>query len=306
MFNELNLSHAFYPEKQLLEALDDCRMVVLPDQPILDQALADALPQWVGDGGVLLVTGRTATLDIDGKPYVDNAFEKLMGIHRDGILDDSHLYLDQIDRQLIPGSLDMAHLLEAPCPLIRSVAQGVQVLAQVTKPYKRDDGHYLRLWSPAGEPTEHPALTLRKVGQGHVIYFAPDIFHALSVKNQWNLKPILRNLLDRIGFEPKVKISCTPWIESVLRYQAHHRRYVLHLVNHHGSPRPVDKNNYCLEEIVPVHNIQIDMHWDAANLPQRVHLEPDGQLLSFVLDKDRLSITVPRIDLHGAVVIETD
>lgn len=306
MFNELNLSHAFYPGKQLLESLDQIRMVVLPDQPVVDEALADALPPWVTEGGVLLVSGRTWTQDINGKPAKQDGFEHLLGVQRGALLDESHLYLDAIDDRLTPGSMKMAHLLEAPCPLIASVASDVDVLGTVTKPYKRDDGHYLRLWSPAGEPTDHPALTLHKVGQGSVIYFAPDLFHALSVKNQWNLKPILRNLLDMVGFEPRVKVTSTPWIESVLRYQPRLHRYVLHLVNHHGSPRPIDKNNYCLEEVVPVHDIQITMQWDHKHPPQSVRMEPDGQLIPFAIADRHLLLTVPRVDLHCAVVIETE
>jgi hypothetical protein len=202
--------------------------------------------------------------------------------------------------------MEMAHLLEAPCSLVTDIADDVQILAKITKPYRRDDGHYLRLWSPPGDGTPYPALTIRKVGKGHAIYFAPDIFHAFTVKNQWNIKPILQNLLKMVGYTPRVILESTPWIQGVLHRRSSCHQTVLHLVNHHGSPRPAVKSNYCMQELMPVHHVKVNMQWDRKLPPASVRVEPQAREIPFSCREGRLCFVVEQVDLHVAVVIENN
>jgi hypothetical protein len=77
----------------------------------------------------------------------------------------------------------------------------------------------------------------------------------------------------------------------------------VHLVNHHGN-RPVDGNNVCVEQVLLVRDIQVQLALDAA--PKQVTLEPGGREVSWVYDRGRLNVSVPEVEIHRAIAISLE
>jgi hypothetical protein len=305
LLSESMIPHHFLHERALLDRLRELRAVILPDQRYVPQQLVDALAGWVDGGGVLLATARTGTLDQDYRETGRFALEELLGVRYDGVYDQPHHYIEVTDERLKPGTLDMPHLVEAVSVLARPVADGVEELARLRRIYLRSDGQFLLRWSPAGEDSGYPAITLRRVGRGCAAYLASEVFYGYQVKNQWNLKHIVANLFHMLIEEPLVQVDAPAWLEVVLMAQPatageEMQRTLVHLVNHHGN-RPVDGNNVCVEQVLPVRGITVQLRH--ATRPRRVTLEPGGHAPEWRYVDGMVEVRVPQVAIHTAIAI---
>ncbi len=293
-------------EEGLLARLAEFKAVILPDQRHLSPALVEALAAWVTAGGVLLAAGLTGTTDADGAATGDFALGDLLGLHYEGRYDQSHAYIKVTDERLAAGTLDMPHLVEAATGFARPVSTDVQTLARLHKIYLRADGQLLLRWSPAGEDSGYPAITLRPVGRGFACYIASDMFRAYQAKNQWNVKHIVANLLGLLLPEPLVTVDAPAWLEVVPMRQPADRapegrgRLLVHLLNEHGD-RPLDGNYRCTEQIVPVRDVRVRVR--VPERPASVRLEPGGATPVWDYVDGVVTVQVPAVFIHCAVAI---
>ncbi len=298
LLTETMTPHHIENECGLLKRLSEYKAIILPDQRYLAPELVNALGEWVRAGGALIATALTGTRDAANQETGAFALGDLLGLKYEGRYEQTHAYIEVTDPRLKPGALDMSHLAEAPFAFARPVASDVQALARLRKVYLRSDGKVLLRWSPVGEDSGYPAITLRKVGRGHVAYLAGDVFHAYQIKNQWNLKHIVANLLKIVMPTPLVSVEAEAWLEVVLMRQA--GRLLVHLVNQHGD-RPTDGNYRCAEQIVPVRDITVRVRCDAQ--PERVTLEPDGAHAAWDYQDGVAAIRVPEVYIHRVIAI---
>ncbi len=302
---ESMIPYHFVHEGVLLRRLPEFRALIIPDQRYLAPEVVQALDPWVRAGGVLVATALSGTLDRDYQPAGRFALEELLGLRYERPYEQPHAYIEVTDERLKPGTLDMAHLAEAPFALATPTADDVQVLAKLRRIYLRSDGQFLLRWSPVGEDSGYPAITVRQVGRGWAAYIAGEVFHAYQVKNQWNLKHVVANLLKMLMPEPLVEVTAPAWVEVVLMRQPVKggQRLLVHLVNHHGN-RPVDGNNVCVEQVLPVRDIQVQLALAAA--PKQLTLEPGEHDVPWVYDRGRLSVSVPEVEIHRAIAISLE
>jgi len=304
---ESMIPHHFLHEQALREWLPELRAVILPDQRYLEPDLVGALADWVRAGGVLLATALTGTLDEDCRDTGRFALEDLLGVRLEGVYDQPHAYIEVTDPRLKPGTLDMPHLAEAKFALARPVADDVQTLARLRRIYLRSDGQFLLRWSPAGDDSGYPAITLRRVGKGWAAYLAGELFYAYQVKNQWNLKHIVANLLRATIADPPVTVDAPAWLEVVVMRQparsapGGRERLLVHLVNQHGD-RPVDGNNRCVEQVLPVRNVKVRVR--CPKRPTRITLEPDGTTPRWSHARGVATVSVPEVMIHRVVSVE--
>ncbi|NCP33278.1 MAG: hypothetical protein GW867_24985 [Armatimonadetes bacterium] len=306
LLTESMIPHHLVHEQTLRERLPEFGAVFLPDQRYLQPELVPALAEWVEAGGVLVATALTGTLDDDHRDTGRFALEGLLGIRYEGVYDQSHAYFEVTDTRLTPGTLDMPHLAEAKFAFARPVAEDVECLARLRKAYLRSDGQSLLRWSPVGEDSGYPAITLRPVGKGWAAYFAGDPFRAYQAKNQWNLKHVVANLLRLTLPDPPVEVEAPAWLEVVVRRQSAAsapdggERLLVHLVNQHGD-RPVDGNYRCTEQIVPVQGVVVRLRSEAR--PSRVTLEPAGAVPEWEHERGVTTVHVPAVDIHTVVAV---
>ena len=296
---ESMIPHHIENEAGLLQRLPEYKAVILSDQRYIPPELAGALEGWVKAGGALIATALTGTLDAQLRETDAFVLGDLLGLRYEGRYDQTHAYIDVTDARLKAGTLDMPHLAEAPFAFATPVAKDVQVLAKLRRIYLRSDGKLLLRWSPVGEDSGSPAITLRKVGLGWAAYIAGDVFRAFQAKNQWNLKPIVANLLKLMVPDPMVSVDAETWLEVVLMRQG--RRTLVHLVNQHGD-RPTDGNYRCTEQIVPVRDVTVRLR--RSSIPSRVTLEPGGEVVEWGYGDGVVAVKVPEVHIHRVVVVE--
>jgi hypothetical protein len=301
LLSESMVPYHLLQAEALRQRLDRFQAVILPDQRYLEPALAAALPDYVRTGGVLVATALTGTVDAGGNPLGRFVLEELLGVRLEGTYDQSHAYVEVTDPRLKPGTLDMPHLVEGQFAFARPVSPDVETLARLRRIYLRSDGTVLLRWSPAGEDSGYPAITLRRVGKGWAAYIAGQVFRGYQAKNQWNLKHIVANLLRLLVQKPMVTVEAPAWVEVVPAEQAladGSKRLLVHLVNHHGN-RPVDKNFVCVEQVLPVRGITVRLR--SERKPLAVTLEPGAGTCRWSWRRGVLTVRVREVAIHTAV-----
>ncbi len=298
---ESGLPYHFVNESTLFERLNDFKVVVLPDQRRLSPELVEGLNRFVKNGGVLISTYLTGTLDENYRDTGKFAIEDLMGVRLEKRYEQPSAYIEVTHPALKRGVLDMPHMCEGRFVFARPISDDVKVLARLLKIYLRQDGKPLLPFlnfSPPADYTGYPAITLRKAGKGYAIYIAGQVFRAYQKNNQWNIKGIVDNLFRMTVKKRIIEINTPVWLEVVLTRQD--KRTIIHLINHHGD-RPVDKNYACTEKVPAVRDIKIKI---LCERPVKVVLEPGRVKTRWSWKNGILQVCVDEVDIHRAVVID--
>jgi len=303
LFLESGLPHHFLDEARLEAAVTGPAarrpsVVVVADQRRIGDGLALALVRYVEEGGGLLVTAKSDTLSDDYQPVGCSPLWTLLGLDLLGESDQAHCYIDIADPDLAAAAPRMPHLADGHAAFVEPIADDVEILAGLTGIYLRSDGKFLLRWSPPGEPTGHPAVTLRRVGRGVAGYIAVEVFRAYRARNVWPLKHLVADLVTRLAPDLPVRVAAPAWLEVAWAEQGD--RTIIHLVNHHGN-RSVDGNYLCIEQTLPVRDVVVSLRRDRR--PTSVTLEPEGTTPTWHYANGLVVVQVPEVCIHAAVVI---
>jgi hypothetical protein len=180
-------------------------------------------------------------------------------------------------------------------------ATTAEKLADLWDVYIRRDGAYYQGGSsPIGQNTGYPSITLNRFGKGKAVYIAGDIFGSYTVRNNWNLKNIFGNLVDMVISEALITLDAPGNVEVVLKKQED--RTMVHLINHVGE-RSMKGTIAYTENIIPIFNIGVRVKVHTP--PSSVILMPENQELAWeTLADGKISISVPKLDIHSIIVIE--
>jgi len=266
-------------EYDVLDAGDDpspYRCIILPDAVSLSDSDRARLTAFAKNGGTLIVSG-------------DSLFDGL-GITKKGRSPyDADFIAAPVDEIITPFlSYTSAFITESDG----------EVLAKVYEPYfSRTYGHFCGHKNTPfkEEPASYPAL----VKKDNVLYFAHPIFEAYNSSGNYVLQQYITSAVERV-YKMPLSFSYYPSSGRVrLRKSEKDSFYALHLLY---AP-PVNRGNVCLlEDFPPLFETRVSVSVPEA--VKRVHLEPSGKEIFFDQKNGTLTFTVPKIQLHGLVVIE--
>ena len=103
-----------------------------------------------------------------------------------------------------------------------------------------------------------------------------------------------------------IEVDAPAWLEVVLMRQAaalagtEQDRTLIHLVNHHGN-RPVDRNNVCVEQVLPVRDVTVRLR--RATRPVQVTLEPGGQSANWKYADGIVKVSIPEVHIHTTIAV---
>jgi len=298
MLLESGLHFNILNENSLLQNLNQYKLVILPDQRYLEPELISGLREFVRNGGSVIASGLTGTLDSTYKPTGKFALEDVFGIRlEEKEYPYSHSYMTITDNKLKQDVLDMPQ--QAFGDVAYVTPEGAQTLAELWDLYLRGDGKYLLSSSPPGKSTGHPAVTIHEFGKGKAAYFAQDIFTAYTQRPQWNLKNVFRNLINRLLPERLIEIDAPGMVEVVLNKKDSELH--VNLVNHYREKSLGDAISIT-EKVIPVHNIQVKVKM--GKMPQSVTLMPENKELDWNVKDEYLVFTVPKLHIYSIIVIE--
>ena len=306
-------------------SLSKYRILVLPDAAAISDAQADAVRQYVWNGGGLVATCETSLFDELGRPRKDFALADVFGVSYRGhpppagaaprpqldanfaVVADEAYWRERVGLGRLSWSdhaLVRDERLDNLVPRKDVVFRGPQVL--VSEPADAATVA-VRLKPDGSQAAPAPGVVMRQFGKGRVVYFAAGIDAGL-----WSYAfPYQRRLMARAielaacrPFDIKVEAPMCVQATFFQQSDAEGTRTIVHLFNgadtaaNHALP----KNAVPLrEEALPVHGIKLRF---SGEVPKRFHVEPGGTAPEVVREGGSVVVSVPKLDVHLMAVGE--
>ncbi|ODT50889.1 alpha-amylase family protein [Devosia sp. 63-57] len=269
------------------------RLLILPDEVIVDNALKLALDAYIGKGGKLLLTGQSG-LDADkgllfdigaawhgANPYSGDYALHDAAIRADFVADPIYMYV---------GSERI------------SVTDG-QSLGVVYDPYfERSPKHFSgHVHTPRrSDPSGYAA----GVHKGNITYLAHKAFSAYRQSGAVAILELLeKTILSCLDGAPNVRVGLPRAGRVTVRHQAAEGRDVVHLLFAQPALRGELRgdNVQPIQDFVTLSDIAVDLAIGDRKV-ETVRVVPSGEAIDFDVASQRLRFSVPR--LEGAAKIE--
>jgi len=203
----------------------------------LTPAYCAMVREFVSHGGVLIAEAHASLVDADGRRCDDFQLADVLGVRFRGYCgawDANYIHLDAPELRV--GLPDYPLLVTGPS--LQVEPRGASVLARVVRPVGGEQTltrHTAALYNPPGPPSDHPAITEHRYGQGRAFYLAHGIGSHIRLRRDvdpWT-KRLVTNLVDLAGARP-LRSTAPPGVELVLN-RAPHGGLLLHMLNHYAA-----------------------------------------------------------------------
>jgi alpha-L-fucosidase len=255
-------------EDAALRRLGGYALVVVPEQTRLSPAVIAALEAFARAGGHVLMSGAHLAHECPALVGAEAAVPAII---------DRATYLP-VGGRAVPAS--------GPWQPVSPMA-GTTVLA-----------HRLAQQEPDKDDTGQAAVTQRRVGKGSVVAIHGSIFRDYLLGHYPLLRQFISALIDGLGIPWEVSVEAPPRLEMIARRKDD--RLVINLVNR-GAGEALSPHRVIVEELPAVTNVVLRIRRDCA--PQSVMVAPDGPTPTWTYADNLLTIEVPRVDIHSAVVV---
>ncbi|MBN1293893.1 MAG: beta-galactosidase trimerization domain-containing protein [Candidatus Latescibacteria bacterium] len=266
------------------------KVIILPDEIILDEKLRDKIKQFIELGGSVLSSGKSSL-----NPE-SNAFVIDIGADYEGESEweQDYLVADKLGDENIPQS---PMIMYSRAVNIKPV--DCTILSTIRPPYfNRTWEHFCshRNTPYTTEDSPYPAV----VQKGNVIHFAHPVFSAYRSQGQQYLRDVVMNALDRLYPVKRVTVDMPSGGRMTFMHQGSKNRYILHLL--YTVPSHRGENIDVIEDVVPIYNIPCKIRLEKQ--PETVYLAPSMEDLDYNWSDGTLYFVVPELYRHAMVVIE--
>ncbi|GAB4564007.1 MAG: hypothetical protein Kow0047_13380 [Anaerolineae bacterium] len=271
--------------------LDPYEVVILPDEVVVDEALAEKLRAHLRQGGRLLITGRSG-LDPQRGDFV---LSDEMGVHYAGEAEFAPDYLI-LGPELSDGIEPMHHVCRLQGTRIR-VDAGAQVLARSGAPYfNRTWRHFCsHQYTPMERETDEPVI----VQNGGVIYVARPLFREYAESAMRAHREVLGNCIRRLLSRPRVGHHNLP-STAIVTVRQRGGDLVVHLLHyvHQRRGRYLD----VIEDVIPLHDVELAVR--AARAPSTVTLVPEMTPVEWRWEDGYVHMRVPVVRGYQIISVE--
>jgi len=269
-------------------SLDKYKLVILTDDSLIDEELAEKLCEFADNGGKILATGR-AGLKTDGSDF---AFD--LGARYIGKCEFNPSYIRP--KFEMEGLYDSAYVIYQPSEDIEATGE---IIAERQDPYfNRTVFTFTSHKHAPNDPNaSHPAATVGKDGA----YVSFALFTEYALTGSLIAKRVIECVIDRLLGEDKTLVTNLPVPGiATLMHQENYGRYINHLV--YASPVKRGNGVEVIEDIVPVYDVEVSLKIGAE--PLGVYLVPQMEGIDYDYTDGVVTYTVGKVDCHQMVVIE--
>lgn len=189
------------------ENLDDYKIIILANPAYLNAGTLAKLKSYIENGGTLYVSGgdQPELLELIGTKLVDTTGHENTYVAP----------LPQYEELFCGFNAKYPLAIQSRLPIVEAPADA-EVLATITLPYIHPDPAYTDAFAsihsnPPGTATEHPAVVVKQLGKGKVIWSAAGI-EALGTYDHQN---VFYNLLRLSGVEYSVRSNASVNVELI-------------------------------------------------------------------------------------------
>lgn len=277
------------------------KLLILPDDILVDDALKTKTEKFIAAGGKLLLTGKSG-LQKDAPGF---ALEFGATCHGESEYQPDYL---------VPGKeLELSYVRHPLAMRMRSQkvkAVGARELARVYLPYfNRTWEHYCsHQYAPVSGPSEYSAA-LRK---GDIIYLAHPVFSLYRAEGNVACRDYVARVIRLLLNNPALRTNLPSTARVTLMKQETKQRYVLHLLNANtitrGGKACLSPEGYVsdstaievIEELLPLHDVQVDLELEEKI--KKVTLEPQGVEMPLTRDGQRIKVRLDKFVCHQMLV----
>lgn len=265
---ELHYSVDVLPEFELERRLGEYSLIVIPEAEQLPETLRDKLSDYTSNGGSLLLIGAASA----------GMFKTELGVEFLGDPGDAA-------ETTCESSSGLALIESGPWQRL-APGGSAQVLA----------------WRHASNDTrkdEVPASIVAPHGRGKIATIPGPAATAYHGKHHPATRALIGDAARAIIPEPMVELDGPPTVDLALRRTAD-GRLALHLLNLTNAQRG---ERYVAPDFIPPVG-PMTARLRLPEKPKRVTWMPEGEPLDWTWRDGIATVTIPRLEIHGAVVIE--
>ncbi len=273
---------------------DECdlsayKLLILPDDVTVDDALKVKLERYLQGGGKLLLSGRSGT-DGEGR-FVLNT-----GLTFEGTGKYCPSYLRPAF-ELAPNGMTSYVMYSDNYDVTPNADFKGEITATRVDPYfNRSAEHFC---SHRHTPYDKKNSAVGAVLNGAVAYIAWDIFTEYALQGSLHLREMVVDTVERLIGGEKTLVTSLPsgGVTSLMRQGD---RLVNHLV--YGVTKCRGKGVEVIEDLPEIHGITCTVKTDRA--PKRVYEAPVMKELDFTYENGAVTYTVPKFSCGTLAVIE--
>ena len=270
------------------------RLLVLPDELLVDEQMATSLRAYVAGGGAILASHNALRVESTNTIWAEN-----LGIAYRGESPFAPAYL-KLGPALGEGLPDYEYALYDGAAQWEPTRPDV-VLAQLGEPlFQRGPAHYT---SHAQTPFDHLTEYAALVTEGRIGAAAFPLGASYYRHGYWIYREVFRRLLSRVLPERLVETSAPLSAEVTITHQAagetHPARWMVHVVNFSPNRRSPEHCEY-LEDPIPLRDVRISLHTGDAFT--RAYLAHDGSPLQLRSVVGGSEVTLPEVQ-YGAIAV---
>lgn len=293
LFNLIDRNMDFSPYK----------LLILPDEILVDKELKSKLRAYLKQGGRVLATGKSGlTSNQDGFAFDIGARYRGESPHQPDYI--------EMGEELAPSFLDSPLVMYVKSQQVEPTTG--EVLAHIREPYfNRTWKHFCsHQHAPAAEVTEYAAA----VRNNNVLYLAHPVFTLYYGQGAVVYREYVTNAVRlMLADDATIQTNLPSTARVTLMEQEAENRYVLHLLyanaisrgaNVQFSPEGYVRDSIPLEvieDLLPLHDVEVSL-----KLPvevKRVTLEPQGQEIDFDSENGELKLKIDEFTCHQMVVL---
>lgn len=281
LFDVIDLESEFNPYKVL----------ILPDDVIITPDLCKKLTLYLNDGGKVLASGKSG-LNINQTEFVFDFGVKWVEPNR---FKPDYFRPSMALNNLWPS----AYVMYSEGQRIE-LNGGIELGIRENPYFNRDLFTFCsHQHTPSSGINGGPGMAEGPDG----IYIAWNVFEEYADKGSLILKEMVLFALDKLLSSQKTLSTNLPAQGVVtLQHQPNQNRYVNHLL--YAAPVKRGKGIEVIEDVLPVHNVEVSLKLPGEAEPVGVYLAPQMTKLPFKKKGANISYTLPRLECHQMVVID--
>jgi hypothetical protein len=277
--------------RRSLNRLGRFKVLILGGVPVMDEAEAEAIREFVRAGGAVYASGAASLLSPTGRLREDFLLGDVFGVTLEKVDwagHDHYIAPTATGRGLFDWfTAERPAYAKGPGFAVRA-RDGAEVLATTTLPWPAPDGRHFSSFhsNPPWQPTRRPEIVFHRFGRGRAVYCATAVEEMDSLRFTFN------GLIRRLNERWTMSVEAPSDVEVTLFDQPDRRRFVLTLC-HTPAELPA----------APVAGIRV-----LAHPPRRVSAVeelPSGRRVAFRRDGDKVRFDVPRLDTLSMFALRT-
>ncbi len=244
------------------------KLIVVPEETRLNEAVLHALEDFARSGGVVLISGEHLAQD----------YPALVGAKPRGEAVSGRVYLP-VGNRAVPVSFAWQPVTPEP---------GTEVLT-----------YRMSQQEPGKDATDQAVVTKRPVGKGAIVAVHGPLFRNYFQGRTPVLREFIGHLVDSLGVSWAATVEGPPQLEMILRQKD--GDLMVNLINR-GSGETLSPTRVILENLPPIENVTVHVPRDRP--PKAVRVVPADMKIKWAYADGRVNISVPRVDIHRVLVIE--